>query len=1272
MNKYKPRAYYRNFAVFYIILSIFLTVNGNYSEWSEFSACSVTCGNGTTTRTRTCTSPPPKDRGKNCSSLGTSEETKPCFLKNCPIHGNYSQWSVFSNCSKSCGTGIKTRNRKCSNPAPKYGGRNCSSVGLGFEVAECNTHPCSIDGGYSIWTEFTQCTVSCGNGTRQRTRSCSNPIPRYGGRNCSHLGPSVEIEICNTNVCPIHGGFSKWTKFSQCTKSCGIGTQMRTRNCSNPAPKHGGRDCSSLGAGTETQQCNTHHCPVNGGYTQWTKFSECTKSCGIGTQMRTRNCSNPAPKHGGKDCSSLGTDTETQQCNTHHCPVNGGYTQWTKFSECTKSCGIGTQMRTRNCSNPAPKHGGRDCSSLGAGTETQQCNTHHCPVNGGYTQWTRFSECTKSCGIGTQRRTRNCSNPAPKHGGKDCSSLGADTETQQCNTHHCPVNGGYTQWTEFSECSKSCGNGTQQRTRNCSNPAPKHNGSDCSGLGADTETQQCNTHHCPINGGYTQWTQFSACSKTCGVGETKRWRNCSNPKPQHGGHNCSDLGDPVEVQRCFLRHCPVHGGFTEWTKFSECSRSCGIGLKNRTRYCTDPEPMHGGNDCIGDEIEIKLCNIFSCPVDGSYTQWSPFSSCSRTCANGTMTRTRNCSNPAPKFGGNDCSLLGPAEETRECNAFPCPVNGDYSSWSNFSICSKSCGNGTMERWRNCSNPEPKYGGRDCSHLGASKDIRSCNVFPCPIHGNFSSWSIFSVCSKSCGNGTKTRTRNCSNPFPEHGGRNCSSLGPSKEVLACNVFPCPIHGNYSSWSNFGNCSKSCGNGTKLRTRSCTNPTPKHGGRSCSSLGPSKEILPCNVFPCPIHGNYSSWSNFSSCSKSCGNGTRVRTRECTNPTPKHGGRSCFSLGPLKEVQSCNVFPCPIHGSYSSWSNFSSCSKSCGNGTKLRARNCTNPTPKHGGRSCSLLGPSKEVRRCNDFPCPVHGNYSSWSNFKTCSKSCGNGTMTRTRNCTNPEPRHSGRNCSSLGPSVDIQPCNMFPCPVDGGYTEWGNFTQCTQSCGNGTMYRTRNCSNPSPLYGGKNCSTLGGAIEVKICNAFPCPIDGGYTSWSEFTRCSKSCGRGTTQRTRNCSNPLPQFGGRNCSRFGLAMDVRECNLRPCPINGGYSAWSKFSKCTRSCNGGKQKRWRQCINPFPKHGGLSCSRLGPASEIQPCNTLPCPVHGGYSEWTGFEACTRTCGGGKLIRRRNCTSPPPAHGGRNCSSLGPSVESVECNTQKCPGLFVSLDLVL
>ena len=48
------------------------------------------------------------------------------------------------------------------------------------------------------------------------------------------------------------------------------------------------------------------------------------------------------------------------------------------------------------------------------------------------------------------------------------------------------VDGGWGAWSEFTACSASCGNGSVQRTRNCDKPAPQNNGSDCQGAGSET------------------------------------------------------------------------------------------------------------------------------------------------------------------------------------------------------------------------------------------------------------------------------------------------------------------------------------------------------------------------------------------------------------------------------------------------------------------------------------------------------------------------------------------------------------------------------------------------------------------------------------------------------------------------------------------------------------------------------------------------------------------------------------------------------------------
>ena len=59
------------------------------------------------------------------------------------------------------------------------------------------------------------------------------------------------------------------------------------------------------------------------------------------------------------------------------------------------------------------------------------------------------------------------------------------------------------------------------------------------------------------------------------------------------------------------------------------------------------------------------------------------------------------------------------------------VNGGYSKWSLSVPCNVSCGEG-MEIWRRtCDNPEPKYGGSNCSELGKSAELRQCNKKRCP-------------------------------------------------------------------------------------------------------------------------------------------------------------------------------------------------------------------------------------------------------------------------------------------------------------------------------------------------------------------------------------------------------------------------------------------------------------------------------------------------------------------------------------------------------------
>ena len=64
------------------------------------------------------------------------------------------------------------------------------------------------------------------------------------------------------------------------------------------------------------------------------------------------------------------------------------------------------------------------------------------------------------------------------------------------------------------------------------------------------------------------------------------------------------------------------------------------------------------------------------------------------------------------------------------------------------------------------------------------------------------------------------------------------------------------------------------------------------------------------------------------------------------------------------------------------------------------------------------------------------------------------------------------------------HIFPSVlVNGNWTEWSLWSKCSVSCGKGQMLRVRSCSNPVPENNGANCE--GSDREAKICRAISCP-------------------------------------------------------------------------------------------------------------------------------------------------------------------------------------------
>ncbi|XP_042148268.1 hemicentin-1 [Ixodes scapularis] len=170
------------------------------------------------------------------------------------VAGGWSSWSPWGNCSSLCG-GYRSRSRRCDSPAPRNNGLQC--LGEASEVAPCLDCPASVNGGWSPWSLWSQCTVSCGGGTRSRSRLCNSPTPAFGGKPCQ--GNDIQTDFCNSNDCPVHGGWSDWSTWGECSATCGRRHRRRFRTCSNPEPSHGGRTC--VGTDQDVKRCAPKPCP---------------------------------------------------------------------------------------------------------------------------------------------------------------------------------------------------------------------------------------------------------------------------------------------------------------------------------------------------------------------------------------------------------------------------------------------------------------------------------------------------------------------------------------------------------------------------------------------------------------------------------------------------------------------------------------------------------------------------------------------------------------------------------------------------------------------------------------------------------------------------------------------------------------------------------------------------------------------------------------------------------------------------------------------------
>uniref|UniRef100_A0A8C8TWN7 A disintegrin and metalloproteinase with thrombospondin motifs 7 n=1 Tax=Peromyscus maniculatus bairdii TaxID=230844 RepID=A0A8C8TWN7_PERMB len=192
--------------------------------------------------------------------------------------------------------------------------------------------------------------------------------------------------------------------------------------------------------------------------------------------------------------------------------------------------------------------------------------------------------------------------------------------------------------------------------------------------------------------------------------------------------------------------------------------------------------------------------------------------------------------------------------------------------------------------------------------------------------------------------------------------------------------------------------------------------------------------------PLLAKNASWQvgNWSQCSTTCGLGAIWRLVRCSSGRDE----DCTLSSRPQPARHCHLRPC------AAWrmGNWSKCSRNCGGGSSTRDVQCVDKRDLRPLRPFHCQpGPTKPPTRqlCGTQPCL------SWytSSWRECSEACGGGEQQRLVTC--PEP---GLCEESLRPN-STRPCNTHPC------TQWvvGPWGQCSAPCGGGVQRRLVKCVN-----------------------------------------------------------------------------------------------------------------------------------------------------------------------------------------------------------------------
>nr|XP_015210526.1 PREDICTED: ADAMTS-like protein 2 isoform X1 [Lepisosteus oculatus] len=306
------------------------------------------------------------------------------------------------------------------------------------------------------------------------------------------------------------------------------------------------------------------------------------------------------------------------------------------------------------------------CDALARPEPTHEfCTGKECPPRWETSRW---SECSRTCGEGYQFRGVRCwKMMAPGFDSSvyddlcEAANLQRPMARKPCKNKSCGP-----QWeiSEWSECSARCGGrGLMRREVRCSMETWL-----CDEASKPASEKECEGSPCDRRWTVSDW---GPCSGPCGEGRMTRYVVCKNSD----GNVISDIQcdlslKPLAVYPCGDRNCPAHWVEQEWEK---CNATCGRGVKTRLVICAGLEngvfkefPEQSCDPTKKPEVEAAC---FERPCSKWFT--TSWSQCSKTCGSGVKVREVKC------YQGEEISHScesGLKPESRQiCEVQPCPT-----------------------------------------------------------------------------------------------------------------------------------------------------------------------------------------------------------------------------------------------------------------------------------------------------------------------------------------------------------------------------------------------------------------------------------------------------------------------------------------------------------------------------------------------------------------------------------------------------------------------